>query len=199
MANLDLLRDVEQIVGWIQNCLTDDEDAVVYYSLQTLRYLIVNEELEFDLVIRVLEKRLGADLSNADEVRGLGALALEGLVELLGEGGLEEEDEDEEPSDGEGEGGPAVSPQSIKAVSLLVELALSSQVANDDARAISLSNARIYSRIFGSLAGYSSQVLGLETGTTHASPLRIGAASSQSTRRYSVNLPQFLSGRRCRC
>ncbi|KAL9180607.1 hypothetical protein ACHAXT_011060 [Thalassiosira profunda] len=168
MANLDLLRDVEQIVGWIQNCLTDDEDAVVYYALQTLRYLIVNEELEFDLVIRVLEKRLGADLSNADEVRGSGALALEGLVELLGEGGLEEEDEDEEPSDGEGEGGPAVSPQSIKAVSLLVELALSSQVANEDARRISLSNARIYSRIFGSLAGYSPQVLGLDAESIRA-------------------------------
>ena len=57
MASIDLLRDVEQIVGWIQNRLTDDEPAVVYYALETLRYLVVNEELEFDLVFRVLEKK----------------------------------------------------------------------------------------------------------------------------------------------
>ena len=95
MASIDLLRDVEQIVGWIQNRLTDDEPAVVYYALETLRYLVVNEELEFDLVFRVLEKRLDVDLSNVDAVLDLDVLALEEIVALMGEGGLEEEGDDE--------------------------------------------------------------------------------------------------------
>ncbi|KAL7539375.1 hypothetical protein ACHAXR_009234, partial [Thalassiosira sp. AJA248-18] len=167
MANLDLLRDVEQIVGWIQNRLTDDEPAVVYYSLETLRYLVVHEELEFDLVIRVLEKRLGVDLSNVDVVLSLDTLALEGLLALMGEGGLEEEGDDDDESNDEDEGGPVVSPQSIKAVTLLVELALSSRLSvkdgiRQDKDTEFLSKARVQREIYGSLAGYSSQELGLD-------------------------------------
>jgi len=84
LANLDLLRDVEQILGWVQNRLNDDEPVVVYYALEVLRYLVVNEELEFDLVVRVLEKRLNVDITIVGEVLGLDALALEGLVAIMG-------------------------------------------------------------------------------------------------------------------
>ena len=163
MANLDLLRDVEQIVGWVQNRLTDEEPAVVYYALETLRYLVVNEELEFDLVVRVLEKRLDVDLSDPRVVLGLDKLMLESLFALMGEGGLEEEDSDEEDSNDEGMGGPAVSPQSVKAVNLLVDLALSPELAiNEVNMTTDASNARLQRSIYGALSSYPPQVLGLD-------------------------------------
>ncbi|KAL7554186.1 hypothetical protein ACHAWF_017596 [Thalassiosira exigua] len=166
MARFDLLRDVEEIVGWVQIRLSDEESAAVHYALATLRFLVVNEDLNFDLVVRVLEKRLGVDLSNVDAVLGLRELPLEGIVALLGEGGLEEDDDEDEyeESNDEDAGGPQVSQQSIKAVSLLVELALST--INDDPclekHSAVLSNHQVQKRIFGSLASYSSQVLGLD-------------------------------------
>ena len=92
LARLDLLHEVAHIVGWIQNRLTDEEPAAAYYALDTLRSLVVNDELEFDLVFRVLEKRLGVDLSNAEAVRGLDPFAREGIVALLGEGRREEDE-----------------------------------------------------------------------------------------------------------
>ncbi len=63
LAKLDLIRDVEPIIGLVQNRLIDDDPAVCYYALEALRYFVVSDELEFDLVVRVLEKRLGISLS----------------------------------------------------------------------------------------------------------------------------------------
>ena len=51
-----------------------------------LRHLVVRDELEFDLVFRVQEKRLCVDLSDAETMWGLGLFAQEGIVALLGEG-----------------------------------------------------------------------------------------------------------------
>lgn len=155
LAQLDLLRDIEQIIGSVQNSLTDEEPVVLYNALDVLRYLIVNEELEFDLVIKVLEKRLNITISDVDTVLGLNTLVLEGLVSLLGEGGLEEEEDDDEESNGEG---PEPSPQSIKAVSLLVNLALKDDSGWDEDEAI-----RLQQKIYGSLANYSSTLLGLDS------------------------------------
>ena len=163
LARLDLLRDVEQIIRLVQHRLVDEEPAVLYYALEVLRYLVINEELEFDLVIRVLEKRLNVDISNIDSILDLDILALEGLVALLGEGGLEEEEEDEEEAnENEVGGGPEASPQTIKAVSLLVNLALLPQLSiksgvdrnNNDAVRLGC---------FRSLANYSAQLLGLDS------------------------------------
>ena len=75
----------------------------------------------------MLEKRLSFDLT----VRGLHPFAREGIVALRGEGGLEEDEED--LRDGSSAVARAVSPQSLKAVSLLIELALSPQLASEEA------------------------------------------------------------------
>ena len=111
LAKLDLIRDVEPIIGLVQNRLIDDDPAVCYYALEALRYFVVSDELEFDLVVRVLEKRLGISLSSVETVLGLHKLVLEGLVGLLGHGGLQEEDDDDD-----GGGPPIVTSHSIKAV-----------------------------------------------------------------------------------
>ena len=50
LAKLDLIRDVEPIIGLVQNRLIDDDPAVRYYALEALRYFVVSDELEFDLV-----------------------------------------------------------------------------------------------------------------------------------------------------
>ena len=157
LARYDLLRDVEDIIGWIQNRLKDEEPAVVYYALVTLRYLVKNEELEFDLVIRVLEKRLDIDLGDVHAVLGRESLSLEGLILLLGEGSLNEDEESEE-SDEDENAGPQISPQLTKAVSFLVDCHEVLLRKDSDL----FSNALIRRRIYHSLANYSAQVLGLD-------------------------------------
>jgi hypothetical protein len=118
--------------------------------------------LEFDLVVRVLEKRLDVDVSSVEKVLGLHKLVFEGLVGLLGHGGLQEEDEDDD-----GGGPPTVTSQSIKAVTLLVELALSPQLSIDrslgqDDDEDFHAKVRIQKRIYSSLARYSAVILGFD-------------------------------------
>jgi hypothetical protein len=162
MSRLDLLRDVEGIVSWVQSRLIDEESTVTYYALSTLRYLVQNEELDFDLVVRVLEKRLSLDLGSVDNFLGWDVLVLEILVELLGEGGLEEEEDDDESGDEEEEkvGGPEPTAKTVKAVSLLIELAL--KIDSDERYDLS-TQARIMSKIYQSLANYSALILGLDS------------------------------------
>lgn len=161
MAKLDLLRDVEGIVSWIQGRLNDEESTVTYFAISALRYLVQNEELDFDLVVRVLEKRLALELGSVDDFLGWDILVLESLVELLGEGGLEEEDDDEESQEEEKEGGPEPTAKTVKAVSLLIELAL--KIDSDDERYELPTQARILSKIYQSLANYSALILGLDS------------------------------------
>jgi hypothetical protein len=169
LAKFDVIRDVEPIIGLVQNRLIDEDPAVLYYALEVLRYFVVSNELEFDLVVRVLERRLDIDLLNINTILGLDKLAIEGLVGLLGQGGIEEkEDDDGDDKFGGDVGGPAMSPQSIKAVALLVELALSPQLSiktgfGKDVDESFHAKVRIQKRIYSSLAGYSAEVLGLDS------------------------------------
>ena len=172
MANLDLIRDVEKVVGLIQSRLIDEEPAVLYYALEVLRHLVVNEELEFDLVVRVLEKRLSIDLSNVNTIMSKDMLALEELMSLMGQGDLDEdEDDDSDDNDktsGRGEIGSTVSQQTIRAVTLLVELALLPQLSikngiGQDNEVEYLAKLRVQRAIYCSLAGYSADILGLDS------------------------------------
>ena len=151
LAEKDLLRDVEEIVGWIQVGLKDEETAVSYYAILSLKYLVSNEELDFDLVMRVLEKRLGLDLDDTNNVLTVlgDDLVLEAFVVLLEEAGFEEMDDDE-PDDNEGQ---CVSEQSVKAVNLLVNLALLPE---------SISNLRVQTSILKSLSCFGPQLLGID-------------------------------------
>lgn len=161
MAKLDLLRDVEGIVSWIQGRLNDEESTVTYFALSALRYLVQNEELDFDLVVRVLEKRLAIDLGAVEAFLGWDVLALESLVELLGEGGLEEDDDDDSQVESEEEdGGPEPTVKTVKAVSLLIELAL--KINSHDQYDVS-TQSRILSKIYQSLSNYSAFILGLDS------------------------------------
>jgi len=166
LAKLDLIRDVEPIIGLVQNRLVDDDPAVVYYALHVLRYFVMNQELEFDLVVRVLEKRLDVVL-RVDTILSLDKLVLEGLIGLLGHGGLDEGDDADNEDNGEDVGGPTVTTQTLKAIELLVDLSLSpklllkSGIERDDEEL--QFRIRIHKIIYGSLARYSSVCLGLDS------------------------------------
>ena len=169
LAESDLLRDIEEIVGWIQVGLKDEESAVSYFALVALKYLVSNDELDFDLVMRVLEKRLCIDLDDMSNVlENLGNdLVLEGFIMLLAEAGLEEADDDDEKA----EDGTYVSAQSVKAVDLLVNLALSPS---------SSLNVRVQMSILKSLAAFNSQLLGLDAETIRSWNVA-AAADDEST------------------
>lgn len=63
LAQQDDVRDVSDIIGWIQGLLTVDHDSpmhslLVHYAVLSLHYLIVSGELDFNVVIKVLNKKL---------------------------------------------------------------------------------------------------------------------------------------------
>eukprot|EP00956_Cyclotella_meneghiniana_P009473 scaffold13103_cov77-Cyclotella_meneghiniana.AAC.2 len=153
MAELDLIRDVEEIVGWIQVGLKDEEVSVSYFALASLKHLISNEELDFDLVMKVLAKRLALDLDDVTNILTVigSGLVMEGFILILAQAGYEEVDEEDDNENTEG--GPCVSFLSVKSVSLLIDLALSSELSR---------NIRMQTIILSSLAGLPAQVLGLD-------------------------------------
>ena len=150
MAELDLIRDVEEIVGWIQVGLKDEEVSVSYFALASLKHLISNEELDFDLVMKVLAKRLALDLDDVTNILTVigSGLVMEGFILILAQAGYEEVDEEDDNENTEG--GPCVSFLSVKSVSLLIDLALSSELSR---------NIRMQTIILSSLAGLQAQVL----------------------------------------
>ena len=152
LAEHDLLRDIEEIVGWIQVGLKDEETTVCYFAILSLKYLVSNEELDFDLVMKVLEKRLGIDLDDTNKVLTVfgNDLLLEAFVMLLAEAGLEETDDDEQSDENESQ---RVSEQSVKAINLLVDLALSPE---------STYNLRVQISVLKSLSCFSPQLLGMD-------------------------------------
>lgn len=60
LAQHDLVRDVADVIGWIQGWLSitepqkPKERLIVYYALESLHHLMVAEELDFDVVVKVL-------------------------------------------------------------------------------------------------------------------------------------------------
>ena len=143
MAEQDLIRDVADVIGWLQTYLQDEHPSIVHVAIQSLHYLILNGELDFDLVIKVLGKRLCA-VGDLREVVRLDPVVLEALVVLLGDGEIIDEDADNR------DGG--LSPQVLGAVQTLVELAESNAVIDE----------RIRFMIFQSLANYSVSTLGVD-------------------------------------
>ncbi|EEC45748.1 predicted protein [Phaeodactylum tricornutum CCAP 1055/1] len=90
LAKDDLLRDVSDVIGWIQQFLTEDMTSPirclqVHYALLSLHYLVISDELDFDVVIKVINKRL-CSVHDYEAVLQLPLIVLEALVLLLGDG-----------------------------------------------------------------------------------------------------------------
>jgi hypothetical protein len=148
LAQKDLIRDVSDVIGWVQTYLEDKIPAIAHLAIMSLHYMVVNGELDFDLVVKVLGKRLCA-VGDVSQVLQQPLLVIEALVTLLGDG--EEANEDSE-------GGDGLSPQISSAVQTLIELATSrffDEVESDAA-------TRIQLNVFQSLSRYSTAALGVD-------------------------------------
>jgi hypothetical protein len=168
LAREDRIRDVTDVIGWIQSFIVDfgwirrrntlddptssGNAALVHLAIMSLHYLVVAQELDFQLVIVVLKKRL-CDVHDINEVLKLPPVVLEALILLLGDGECEGASDEEDGDTATG----AVSPQVSKSVEILICLARSDTMSRDVF-------ARCRRNIFQSLSGYSLDALGIDEG-----------------------------------
>ena len=156
LAREDLIRDVSDIIGWLQIRLGDEEVIVVHYVLMTLHHLIRAGELDFDLVIKVISKKL-VRCDDVFSILELSPIVVEALVVLLGDGAQSIGDGSDEDDSSDEDGEP--SPQVKVAVSTLLSLAKEYKEKIDDD---SESALRILNLIHSSLSGYNIGELGVE-------------------------------------
>jgi hypothetical protein len=168
LAREDRIRDVTDVIGWIQSFIVDfgwirrrntlddptssGNAALVHLAIMSLHYLVVAQELDFQLVIVVLKKRL-CDVHDINEVLKLPPVVLEALILLLGDGECESTSDEEDGDTATG----AVSPQVSKSVEILISLAHSDTLSRDGFE-------RCRRNILESLSGYSLDALGIDEG-----------------------------------
>jgi hypothetical protein len=147
LAREDRIRDVTDVIGWIQGFISDigwirpvstldkqkssGNAALVHYAILCLHYLVVAQELDFNLVIVVLKKRL-CNVHDMAEVTKLPPLVLETLVLLLGDGECEDVSDDEE--DGAPHQPAGISTQISKSIETLISLALVPELQPNNAK-----------------------------------------------------------------
>lgn len=172
LAREDRIRDVTDVIGWIQGFIEDsgwvrsastlDKEqsatnaAIVHYALLSLHYLVLSQELDYTVVMAVLRKRL-CDIHDMKEITKLPPLILETLALLLGDG--ECDDDSDNPEE------VGVHPQVRQSVQTLINLALAdctnpSNAKNGTAGRHTLLRCR--QNIYWSLNQYSTEALGLD-------------------------------------
>jgi hypothetical protein len=87
LAERGLIRDVSEIIGTVQQFLTHENPVVCYYGLKCLHHLVEAEDLDFDVVVKVLQKKLGS-LEDAGHVQTLPPLVQEGIAPFLSCGSI---------------------------------------------------------------------------------------------------------------
>eukprot|EP00934_Nitzschia_sp_Nitz4_P002194 Nitzschia sp. Nitz4//scaffold222_size33694//13520//19534//NITZ4_007862-RA/size33694-processed-gene-0.17-mRNA-1//-1//CDS//3329542591//2194//frame0 len=182
LAKKGQVREASDIIGWIQGFIVDFAQAqndpafeqmskcvaLAHYSLLTLHYLLVAKELEYDLVLAVLNKRLCNVLDMRQAIQ-LPPLVLEALVLLLGNGEVRDSRESTVKTKATAEN---VSIRNISAsVDILIKLALSPklhpQCCNDDPP-LSECLLRCHHNIFLSLTRYSTESIGIDIFGMHS-------------------------------
>jgi len=179
LARENLVRDPTDVISWLQDFITDTgwvrpvstlhrfeaehtKETIAHYSILALNSLVVEDELDFKLVLVVFGKKL-CDIHNVEEVSKLPPLVLESVVMLLGAGECEEEDDSsDEDDDRLKEVG--VSPQVSRSVETLINLwnhkcLQPEQFADPTTKAIIF---RCKSNILASLTNYSHEALGID-------------------------------------
>ena len=171
------VQDVSDVIGWLQKLIMEEQrtsttgnsstapvqDLTVHYAIMALHYLVMSGDLVFDVVIKVLNKRL-CPVSDMKAVMKLPSVVLEALVLLLGDGECEGDSSSsgEEETDGEK---PApkikvVSAQVSMAVRCLLHLGDAIDWTGKVAKA-DKSLPRVRRNICYSLSRYSLDALGL--------------------------------------
>jgi hypothetical protein len=193
LARDDHIRDPTDVIGWIQAFITDagwvrsistsDKQnshgmaALVHYAILSLHYFVIAQELDFNVVMVVLNKRL-CSIHDMNEVSKLPPLVLESLILLMGDGEVdasESEDDEDKPKR------IGVSPQASKSVHTLLNLwnskSLRPQSSNlDPMTRITQLNCR--NNVYISLTKYSFDALGVDEAGIRAV---VNAASSKES------------------
>ncbi len=165
LAKFDLIRDVTDVIGWVQSFLTDEESLVTYYSIMALHYLIEADELDYAMVIKVLNKKL-VKVDDSTEILELPDIVLEALVQLFGdgeeEGGSGSESSDSDDDDSE----IMVSQQVQSSVTALTDLALalSKSVLSPDDNPTYFpvdTTVRLLQMVYQSIGRYSLTSIGI--------------------------------------
>ena len=165
LAKEDLIRDVSEIIGWVQTFLIDEDYVVTYSAVRTLHHLIQAEELDFSMVIKVLNKRLVA-VDDAEAIVKLPDIVVEALIQLMGIG----EDSESSDSDGSENGNDSeiVISQQVQASTLglrSLALILSQSLLQQDAEVYFNNETmmRMVKLVHESLGRYSLEQIGIST------------------------------------
>ena len=218
LAKEDQIRDVTDVIGWIQGFLVDSgwiqkrstldafastgNAALVHYAILSLHYLVVAQELDFALVLTVLKKRL-VNVHDIQQVTKLPLVILESLALLLGDGECDDNEGDDDGDEMEGahqgSGGKSMQPTSIsfhvsKSVETLIHLcacdALHPATARGDEMKLQLV-LKCRRNIFQSLSRYSLEALGMEDEGIRAV---VAARQQQDTVTTTANLDERTKG-----
>jgi hypothetical protein len=160
LAKKDLITDVNDVIGWIQSFLVDEETMIVYFAILSLHHLVVANELEYVIVLKVLNKKLVKLDDSITEILGLDDIVIEALVQFLGNGETLDDDDDSSESSVEDEHAEkAVPPHTLLSISSLCSLALDegylpSVIENQSP---GIGKLRILSEIYESLSQYSNE------------------------------------------
>ena len=168
LAKDDLIRDTSDCIGWIQEFLVEDYSdsqmnaLLVHFAIMTLHYLVVAAELDFTLVMKVLQKKLCA-VTSIEDVQHLPPVIQEALALLLGDGECKDvsssDDEEEGEEDPET---PVISAQVVGAVQVLIDLGFQYENVKPSGEVSMELIARIRRNIYYSLSKYSLDALGLD-------------------------------------
>ncbi len=164
MAKDDLIRDVSVIIGWIQSLLVDEEEMVVHFAILTLHYLVLNEELDFSIVVKVINKKL-VNISDIQAVTQLNPTIIEALIIFLGDGENMHMIADTKDEDDSDDNETKISAQATHSIETLLHLALIPWFDDVQGRYEHVhddSKLPIIEAIYSSLSKYSVKYLGLD-------------------------------------
>jgi hypothetical protein len=164
MAKEDNIRDVSDVVGWVQKLLTEDVRSspvhalLVHHAVLSLHYLVLAEELDFNVVIKVLNKKL-CSIADHAALMQQPLVVIEALMLLLGDGEIGENNINED----EGAGQFAlvqISPQISDSVRALIATGLAArELSHDDDETSYQAILRIRRNVCTSLSRYSFRAL----------------------------------------
>lgn len=206
LAKNDSIRDVADVIGWIQSLLTEERSStmhslLVHYAVMSLHYLVCSQELDFEVVLKVLSKRL-CPVTDLHAILKLPLVVLEALVLLLGDGECNQDDSDQDGLDDFTL--LSVSPQVSRAIETLIRLGNAlgdqSQTYFDGNPASIMVLSIVKRNIYESLSRYSINTLGVNEDGIREVSARLDAAEdekpslSRSAIRYSSLQVLLLDG-----
>ncbi len=156
LAKEDLIRDVSDVIGWVQSYLEDEEDLIIYHAILCLYYLVIVGELDYIIVLKVLKKKLVKFDENISNVLGLSDIVIEAFVTFLGVG--ESTNDDSSESEDEDDVGRSTSPHVQLSIKTLCNLTLADGILQtSNFPPYESSKMRIIEQLYLSLSQYSAQ------------------------------------------